>query len=56
MQVELAKTIILDKIDNYTSGQSCRYHSVKERKTHNGHRNNLKLTKVIINKHLLKIN
>ena len=39
----------------YTRGQNCWYPSVNERKTHNGHWNNLKLTKVIINKNLLKL-
>ena len=40
----------------YRSGQNCWYPSVKGRKSHNGHWTNLKLTKVIINKNVMKIN
>lgn len=35
---------------SYTRGQNCLYPSFNERQIHNGHRNNLNLTKVIINK------
>jgi len=35
---------------SYTCGQNCWYPSIKERKTPNGHWNNLKLTKGIIHK------
>ena len=37
-----------------TRGRNCYCPSVNERKTHNGHRNNWNLTKVIIHTHLLK--